>query len=67
MLNPTPDVQEALQRLSARPEGVLIRDYLQRCVVHEHASILRERDESVVRMTQGHLQVLIFLLDFWKP
>lgn len=67
MRAPTPDVQEAFQRIAARPEGQLLRDYLQRCMADAQVAIAQEHDVTVVRMTQGHLQLLGRLLGYWKP
>lgn len=64
---PNGDELEAFQRLAARPEGQVVLGFLQRSTADVAKRLAYEHDAVVVRVLQGHAQVLDVLLKAWKP
>lgn len=67
MQAPNGDVIEAIQRVAARPEGQLIRKYLEQCQHDTSARLAQERDPVTLRILQGQAQAIGVLLKDWKP
>jgi len=57
---------DAIQRVAGRPEGQLIREYLQKEYDNTMKSLIAANDPQVTRAAQGEARVLQVLLEAWK-
>ena len=58
---------EAIQRVAARPEGVVIIEYLKAAMDEMQQRLILDNDPQQVRAYQGEARVLDMLLKVWKP
>ena len=67
MRHPTSAQLEAIKRVAARPEGVLILEYLKAEMDNTMKLLILNNDPLQVRAYQGEARVLDELLTVWKP
>ena len=67
MINPTADETDAIHRMASRPEGMMFKDYLQKCSVDLHKRLVLADDPVKLRQLQGEARAIDLLLTAWKP
>ncbi len=66
MQQPNTAQLEAIKRVAARPEGMLIHEYLKGEMDKIIASLVATEDAHLTRRFQGEARVLDVLLKVWK-
>lgn len=67
MQQPNAAYVEAIKRVAARPEGMLIHEYLQAAMDDITTHLIANNDPQQVRSLQGEARALSVLLKVWKP
>lgn len=66
MQKPQATALDAIQRVAGRPEGQLIREYMQAEYDNTMKMLIAANDPQTTRAAQGEARVLQVLLEAWK-
>jgi hypothetical protein len=67
VISPTADETDAVKRMASRPEGVMFKDYLQKCSADLHKRLVLADNPVTLRQLQGEARAIDMLLMAWKP